>query len=157
VTIATLVFLNGGYFFCCVPFIYGNPSVIMIAGITPVIVTAAPFSFNDLEEFFRPRYGTYVNQPLIVMTGLVNFAFYGASAFASLLACLNQFEIKVDRPRRGFPGYPRNVSREGSLLEEETELSREDIQFVEPGGDEEDPGEGPELDENPGPNSDPAS
>ena len=48
-TIAILVFLNGGYLFCCMPAMNGPGSILFTAGVTPMIVTAAPFSFSDLE------------------------------------------------------------------------------------------------------------
>ena len=51
-TVAILVFLNGGYLFCCAPAMYGSESAVIMAGVTPLIVTIAPFSFSDLEEFF---------------------------------------------------------------------------------------------------------
>ena len=51
-TIAVLVFLNGGYLFCCLPLIEGTDVVIVLAGFTPMIVTYAPFSARELESFF---------------------------------------------------------------------------------------------------------
>ncbi|HWT78659.1 MAG TPA: ABC transporter permease, partial [Candidatus Methylomirabilis sp.] len=55
-TIAILGFLNGGYLFCCTPAMNGPGSILFTAGVTPMIVTVAPFSFSELEEFFRPRH-----------------------------------------------------------------------------------------------------
>ena len=52
-TIAILLFLNGGYLFCCMPAMNGPESLLFTAGVTPMILNAAPFSFSDLEWFLR--------------------------------------------------------------------------------------------------------
>ncbi|HMF38105.1 MAG TPA: hypothetical protein VKF17_15775 [Isosphaeraceae bacterium] len=105
-----------------------------------MIVTAAPFSFSDLEEFFRPGYNTYgPGRTTLVMTGVLSLAFYGVSAFALLHAFLSRFETEVDRPRRGFSDYPESVSREGIVFEEQEQdkPDQDGIVFVEQSGDEE--------------------
>jgi len=135
-TIAILVFLNGGYLFCCAPAMYGPESMVFAAGVTPMIVTAAPFSFSDLDESFR---SFAPHQTTLVMTLVFSLAFYAVSAFALLHACLNRFEIEVDRPRRGIADDLAGVSRE-SIMFEEPEPDRPDqdgILFVEQAGDEE--------------------
>ena len=52
-TIAVLVFLNGGYLFCCIPLIEGTDVVIVLAGFTPMIVTYAPFSARSSSRSSR--------------------------------------------------------------------------------------------------------
>jgi len=145
-TIAILVFLNGGYLFCCAPVMSG-PSV-LTAGVTPMIVTVAPFSFYDLEHFFRPgdiMYGP--SRTTVIMTGVLSLAFYGVSAFALFHACLNRYEIEVGRPRRNVSYLPGSVSREGIVFEEEeNELDEEGIRFLGQEGDEEAHGQSPLAD-----------
>jgi hypothetical protein len=153
-TIAILVFLNGGYLFCCTPAMNGPGSILFTAGVTPMIVTAAPFSFSDLEWFLRDPPHAYAPSPTtFVMTGMLSFAFYGVSAFALLHACLSRFEIEVDRPRRGFSNDPDSVSREGIVFEEQEQdkPDQDGILFVEQAGDEEDRQQSPQDDSSPGP------
>ena len=153
-TIAILVFLNGGYLFCCTPAMNGPGSILFTAGVTPMIVTAAPFSFSDLEWFLRDPPHAYAPSPTtFVMTGMLSFAFYGVSAFALLHACLSRFEIEVDRPRRGFSNDPDSGSREGIVFEEQEQdkPDQDGILFVEQAGDEEDRQQSPQDDSSPGP------
>ena len=152
-TIAILVFLNGGYLFCCMPAMNGPESLLFTAGVTPMILNAAPFSCSDLEWFLRdprPARSTFV------MTGVLSLAFYGVSAFALLHACLSRFETEVDRPRRGFSDYPDSVSREGIVFEEQEQdkPDQDGILFVEQAGDEEGRQQSPQDDSSSGPHPD---
>lgn len=156
-SIAILVFLNGGYLFCCTPAMNGPGSILFTAGVTPMIVTAAPFSFSDLEWFLRDPPHAYAPSPTtFVMTGMLSFAFYGVSAFVLLHACLSRFEIEVDRPRRGFSNDSESVSREGIVFEEQEQdkPDQDGILFVELAGDEEDRQQSPQDDSSPGPHPD---
>ncbi len=115
-TIAILLFLNGGYLCCCAPAMNGPESFLFTAGVTPMIVTAAPFSFSELDESFR----SFAPRPEpIVLTFVLSLVFYGVAAVALLHACLNRFDIEVDRPRRRLAVDPERVSREGIVFEEQ--------------------------------------
>ena len=153
-TIAILVFLNGGYLFCCTPAMNGPESFLFTVGVTPMIVTAAPFSFSDLR---RPPGAYGPSLTTLVMTGVLSLAFYGVSAFVLLHACLSRFEIEVDRPRRGFSDYPDSVSREGIGFEEQEQdkPDQDGILFVEQAGDEEGRQQSPQDDSSSGPHPDP--
>jgi ABC-type Na+ efflux pump permease subunit len=156
-TIAILVFLNGGYLFCCTPAMNGAESILFTAGVTPMIVTAAPFSFSDLEWFLRDPPHAYAPSPTtFVMTGVLSLAFYGVSAYALLHACLSRFETEVDRPRRGFSDNPDSVSREGIVFEEQEQdkPDQDGILFVEQAGDEEGRQQSPQNDSSSGPHPD---
>jgi len=152
-TIAILVFLNGGYLFCCGPVMNGPESIVFTAGITPMIMTTAPFSFSDLDVSFR-SYGPSLE--VLVITVVFSLAFYGGSAFALLHACLSRFEIEVDRPRRGFSDDPASVSREGIVFEEQEpdEPDQDGILFVEQTADGEDRPQSPRDGGNHGPHLD---
>src|SRR5208337_3049738 len=156
-TIAILVFLNGGYLFCCTPAMNVAESILFTAGVTPMIVTAAPFSFSDLEWFLRDPPHAYAPSPTtFVMTGVLSLAFYGVSAYALLHACLSRFETEVDRPRRGFSDNPDSVSREGIVFEEQEQdkPDQDGILFVEQAGDEEGRQQSPQNDSSSGPHPD---
>jgi hypothetical protein len=152
-SIAILVFLNGGYLFCCTLAMNGPGSILFTAGVTPMIVTAAPFSFSELEEFLRdPPHTHEPSRTTIFMTGVFSLAFYGVSAFVLLHACLSRFETEVDRPRRGFSDYPDSVSREGIVFEEQEQdkPDQDGILFVEQAGDEEGRQQSPQDDSSSG-------
>jgi ABC-type transport system involved in multi-copper enzyme maturation permease subunit len=131
VTMAVLVFLNGGYIFCCIPIVQGSDSEVILAGVTPMVVTGAAFSFGDIDRLFQNSYPPHDWGAQIIMLGFFSFVFYGTAAFALLHACLNRFEIEVDRPRRFFRGYGSHVSREGIRFEDEEGTSQEGISFIE--------------------------
>jgi hypothetical protein len=134
-TIAILLFLNGGYLFCCTPAMNGPESMVFTAGVTPMIVTAAPFSYSDLDESFR---SIGPNREPLVLTFVFSLVFYGVSTIALLHACLNRFEIEVDRPRRVLSDYSESVSREGIVFEdpEPDKPDQDGVLFVEHDGEE---------------------
>jgi ABC-type Na+ efflux pump permease subunit len=141
-TVAILVLLNGGYLFCCAPAMYGHETFIFTAGVTPMIVAAAPFSYSELEEFLRPRSNDYgPARSTFVLTGLLSLTFYGVGAFGLLHACLSRFEIEVDRPRRASRYGIGSTSCEGIVFEEpDREESRPDqdgVLFIDHPGDNE--------------------
>ena len=150
-TIAILVFINGGYLFCCIPLIQGPGSILFTAGMTPMFVTAAPFSFSDLDEFSTGRgMFHYQDATLWIITAMVSLAFHGAAAFALYHACLNQFEIDVDRPRRFLGTYPQPVSAAGIVFVDEDCPGSDGVRFVENAGDVEGTGKSDEAYETPG-------
>jgi ABC-type transport system involved in multi-copper enzyme maturation permease subunit len=113
-TIATLIFLNGGYLFCCIPFIAGSDSIVVMAGFTPFIVTAAPFTASELDAFFSMTYSGAVEarSGAIVMV-ITSFGSYASAGFILWNVCLSQFELAVDRPMRSAPPYPTYVDSRG--------------------------------------------
>jgi ABC-type transport system involved in multi-copper enzyme maturation permease subunit len=133
-TIASLVFLNGGYLFCCLPLIIGPENLLLRAGITPMMVTAAPFTFTDLEEFLRPRNEDFGPRRIhLVLTVGLSLVAYGLSTYGLIHACLNRFGIVVDRPRRSDASVGKRLSEEGIRFDdqEEDEAGRDGVFFVE--------------------------
>jgi ABC-type Na+ efflux pump permease subunit len=110
-TIGLLVLLNGGYLFCCVPFLYGPESMIMAAGVTPMVVTTALFSFQDLHRFMTFNGGE--DQSLFIVTGIVSLGWYGIAGICLLKMCLERLETVANRPRRSMVMYPCRVSSAG--------------------------------------------
>lgn len=131
-TIAILLFLNGGYMFCCIPIMInsgpGTGSEIVLAGMTPLIVTFAPFSFEDFDVLFlRSARET----PAYILTGIASIAFYGLTAVGLYQGCLSRFETEADGPRRETATYPRHVSQKGITFADEAEADDEGIRFIE--------------------------
>jgi ABC-type transport system involved in multi-copper enzyme maturation permease subunit len=139
-TIAILFFLNWGYLFCCIPMLMGGGpgrgSELVAAGMTPLIVTFAPFSFEDLDNAFLHNMR---ETPGFILTGIISLVFYGLTSVGLYQGCLSRFEIDDDRPRGEYLRTPSKASREGIVFPDEDEAGDEGIQFV----------EGTELDEAP--------
>ena len=122
-TIAVLVFVNGGYLFCCMPLIDGPDVILVLAGCTPMIVTSAPFSARELDLFFSVSY-----------SGSLEFragrSRWGSSASDSMhprrsrcgtSACSNS-SVLVDRPTRPLPPYPGYADLRGIRFVEDRTL-----------------------------------
>jgi hypothetical protein len=127
ITVTSLVFLNGGYLFCCATAMRGEPdSIVIAAGVTPAVVAVAPFSYEEFGDFrrgigFNTRYGP--TRPGIVFTGLLSLFLYGGGALALLHACMARFAIEADRPRRGF----RKLDQSGiHYIQQDTHILEDD-------------------------------
>ena len=103
-TIATLVFLNGGYLMCCLPFRMNTPLVAL--GCTPFAHGLSLLSYRDLPDLLNPTSGGY-GGPFTGMGGgrfaLLCAASPVAYALAAILlttAALGGFDRAVDRPDR---------------------------------------------------------
>jgi ABC-type transport system involved in multi-copper enzyme maturation permease subunit len=92
-TMALLIFLNGGYLFCCIPFRVDTPA--MVAGCTPYIFTASLLSFSDLNDLGRGyRTGEFV------AACVIGTIFYGVAAAGLTAQLFTSFDQIVDRPDR---------------------------------------------------------
>jgi ABC-type transport system involved in multi-copper enzyme maturation permease subunit len=130
-TIGVLFFLNGGYLFCCVPFLHGPGEMVFLAGFTPLVVTGAVFTFTEVEAFFHLSHGfTIPSRTDIVMLVFFSVIIHASAAFALLHTCLSQFETVVDRPRRSLDSYPSLTSRQGILFVDEQGASDEGISYL---------------------------
>jgi ABC-type transport system involved in multi-copper enzyme maturation permease subunit len=130
-TIAILLLLNGGYLFCCIPMMAdppGSGAELVTAGITPLIVTISPFSYQDLDEFLCHNYR---ETPMFILTGIVSLGLYGLTAVGLYHSCLNRFDIEAGRPPGDYLKSPGNASREGIMFADEAETSDEGIEFIE--------------------------
>jgi ABC-type transport system involved in multi-copper enzyme maturation permease subunit len=130
-TIGVLVFLNGGYLFCCIPFLSLSGTIVILGGFTPLIVTGAVFTFADLDGFlYLSGRHTISDRGELFMMVFFSIVFHASAAFALLHTCLNQFENEVDRPRRLLLGFCGPVSREGIRFEDEQDMTDDGISFV---------------------------
>jgi ABC-type transport system involved in multi-copper enzyme maturation permease subunit len=123
-TIGILAFVNGGYLFCCVPFLQGPESIIAAAGVTPMIVTTALFSFHDLSDFLSWRYAR--DQTLFILAGLVSLSLYGFAGISLTRMCRERLETAFDRRLSNVIGRSSRVSSAGITFLEELEGSSED-------------------------------
>ncbi len=156
-SIAILVFVNGGYLFCCMPALNG-PETIITAGASPWLVTAAPFSWSDLELHPYPRYGSSL--ATLAVTFVINIGFYSALTFALFHTCLARFEIEVDRPRLRDPYDDSKIlDREGIVFQEQAnnDTEQDGIVFVEPTEQEKSQRQGSQGEVDPGSHADSAS
>jgi ABC-type transport system involved in multi-copper enzyme maturation permease subunit len=138
-TLGIGMFCNVGYLFCCFPVITGPPSIIVAAGVSPLIVVGATFSFSEFDEFLKGRYRPYPSE--IVVLGLFSLGFYGGVGLKLLHDCFVTFQLEADRPYKGW--WPRpEVSAQGiQFLEEEIPEGKEIVYIEEEPGSREDDAE----------------
>lgn len=109
-TVGLLIFISGGYLFCCMPLLWGEESTVVLAGFSPLIVTSAPFTADELDSFFSSSYpGSMDFRARAIVMAIISLAGYGMTAFAFWITGLQQFEVVVDRPRRSML-FPRRDS-----------------------------------------------
>jgi len=91
-TIALLIFSNGGYLFCCIPFRLDTPAV--IAGSTPAIVAVSLASYIDFRN-------TSSHQTSELIAGcILGVLAYAVAAAGLTAASFVGFDAVVDRPDR---------------------------------------------------------
>ena len=92
-TMALLIFLNGGYLFCCIPFEPDTPAIAALS--TPFVFTISLLSVQDFGEMFRiHRSGE------LIAACVACVIFYGCAAAGLTLSMFNSFDSVVDRPDR---------------------------------------------------------
>ncbi len=91
-TMATLIFTNGGYLFCCLPLGRGNDASVF-AGVTPALLA---LSLTDYREFSGPR-PSGANPIAAVLIGL---CFYGVASQGLTSYLYHAFDDLVGRPNR---------------------------------------------------------
>jgi ABC-type transport system involved in multi-copper enzyme maturation permease subunit len=125
-TIGLLVVFNGGYLFCCIPFMDGPESMIVVAGISPLIVTTALFSFQDLDGFMSSARA--VEQGRLVMTGIISLGWYGIASICLIRMCLERIEAACNRPSRPILMSPCRVSSAGiTFLDDDAERPEDEL------------------------------
>jgi ABC-type transport system involved in multi-copper enzyme maturation permease subunit len=104
-TMALLIFLNGGYLFCCIPVEPNTPAI--LAGSTPVIFAMSLLSAENLDQFGRNNdYGELFLASVICVLG------YGIAALALTASAFSAFDAVVDRPDRFRQDRTPNQQRE---------------------------------------------
>ena len=97
-TIATLVFLNGGYLMCCFPLRADTPLIVI--GVTPFIEAASLLSYDEFSSMFATgpdtvRYRHYGETAFICCAGCT--LYLAAAAILTSLA-INQFDDRDRSP-----------------------------------------------------------
>ncbi len=95
-TMAVLIFLNGGYLFCCIPFRPDTSAI--LAGCTPALFAASLLSPEDLG-FNRPRFSPEYYSGMVAATGL-GLLFYTVAAAVLTTILYSTFDEIADRPDR---------------------------------------------------------
>ncbi len=93
-TMALLIFLNGGYLFCCIPFRPNTAAI--IGGSTPVIFAVSMFSVEDLNRDSM----RYSRSGEAVVACVIGVLFYGVAAAGLTASLFSSFDTVVDRPDR---------------------------------------------------------
>jgi ABC-type transport system involved in multi-copper enzyme maturation permease subunit len=133
-TIGFLIFLQGGYLFCCVPLMHGRGEMVFLAGFTPMIVTGAVFTFAELEAFLHLTRGyTVPFRTDVFMLAFFSIVLHASAAFALLHSCLNQFETVVDRPRKLLESRSGSMSRQGIVFVDEQVTFDSGISYLDSG------------------------
>ena len=119
-TMALLIFLNGGYLFCCIPLEPNTPAI--AAGSTPFIFAASLMSVQDYGEVWtQPRSGE------VFAACVVGVMLYGFAAAGLTSAMFASFDSVVDRPDRfrqdRTPNQQREYLRDGPRKWPNDELS----------------------------------
>jgi ABC-type transport system involved in multi-copper enzyme maturation permease subunit len=127
--IGILLFLNGGYLMCCIPF--RVDTAIIAFACTPFLQAVAPLSYEDVRGVFDPtsvgyNARTYNSSAEIFMASVLGVIGYAGAAFGLMQAALGGFAKAVDRPT-----YPSELPIEPKLLKRPAggfgELPDEDV------------------------------
>ncbi len=103
-TMALLIFVNGGYMVCCIPF---RPDTsIITAGSTPVVFTISLASPYDLDHIS----GRHVGE--MITACILSIFLYGIAAAGLTSALFGTFDAVVDRPDRLRPDLTPAQQRE---------------------------------------------
>jgi hypothetical protein len=104
-TMALLIFLNGGYLFCCIPLEPNTPAI--AAGSTPFIFAISLLSVQDFGEVWQAHKSGEMFAACIM--GVMLYGFAAAGLTSSMFA---SFDSAVDRPDRFRQDRTPNQQRE---------------------------------------------
>jgi hypothetical protein len=94
-----LMITNWAYLFCCWPLRLDYSTLIMV-GVTPMIEGGSLLSYQDVSRVFSSP-----NLPRdfeAIMTGCLGVLLYGVAALCLTLRSFVSFDVKIDRPYRGW-------------------------------------------------------
>lgn len=103
-TVAALVFLNGGYLMCCIPFFFRSEGTPVFAlGCSPAVVATSLMSYQDLWQALgweqTPYYGPRTGEMALMC--VLSVLAYGIGGAALLAGATAGFDRAIDRPMRG--------------------------------------------------------
>ncbi len=104
-SMALLIFLNGGYLFCCIPF---QPNTVAIwGGSTQFIFAVSLLSPHDIEEMGGSR-----DTGELIAACIIGVLFYGIAAAGLTTSLFTSFDRSVDRPDRSRQERTPNQQKE---------------------------------------------
>jgi ABC-type transport system involved in multi-copper enzyme maturation permease subunit len=98
-TMVIMMITNWAYLFCCLPLRLDYSTLIMV-GVTPIIEGGSLLSYQDVSRLFSP-----FNLPRgfeAILTGCLGVLLYGVAALCLTLRSFVSFDVKIDRPCRGW-------------------------------------------------------
>jgi hypothetical protein len=107
-TIAVVLFANGGYLFCCLPLQPDTPAVAF--GCTPAVLACSLVTWwevNDLVSLLSPAPWSSSRLPELIGLVALGTLAYAVAAAGLSLASLIGFDAAIDRPSRDEP--PRSI------------------------------------------------
>jgi ABC-type transport system involved in multi-copper enzyme maturation permease subunit len=119
-TVAILVFLNGGYLLCCFPMGWDTPLVGV--GSTPFILGAIPISYDEFWEFISHE-PSRRDLGEAALTCILSMLGYGVAACGLATVTIAKFDAAVDRPRSEPTGSsPGHADKPGGKLADDPAL-----------------------------------
>ena len=104
-TMGLLIFLNGGYLFCCIPMQPNTPAI--SAGSTPVVFALSLMSVEDLRNL-----GGSNRMGEMFAASIMSVVCYGFAALGLTASLFNSFDSVIDRPDRFRQDRTMNQQRE---------------------------------------------
>jgi len=100
-TIGALIFVNGGYLFCCLPF-WRNSTPAVVSGCTPLVCGASLVSFYEVANVFKSpaERGMFDFTEVIVTISILGPILYAVMAAALTLQMIVGFDRTIDRTDR---------------------------------------------------------
>jgi len=115
-TVAILLVVNGGYMMCCIPL---EPDTVLIAaGVTPMIEAMALMSYNDVNNLFSTSHNGRHREFEMFVTCLLGLITYAVAATVLTNMAITRFDEAADRPRRPLISF-QNSPREKPKPDEE--------------------------------------
>ena len=107
ITLAIVIFLNGGYLFCCIPLSPQTPAAFF--GVTPMMHYFSAWSYGDVSALAGRGHGRSVFGPRdypghVAWSLLISYAAFGLLAAGLTTWAVFGFDAAIDRPTRPRPG-----------------------------------------------------
>jgi ABC-type transport system involved in multi-copper enzyme maturation permease subunit len=116
-TMLILLLINGVYLACCLPS-SGFDSILVAAGVTPMIEGLSLLSYQDVWRLFRSVHGRDFEAAMTCVVGVV---VYGAAALALTTRAFATFDARIDRPQRNWE-RPMIAKKDLEILEVEGDV-----------------------------------
>jgi ABC-type transport system involved in multi-copper enzyme maturation permease subunit len=103
-TVALLIFLNGGYFMCCIPLQPDSP--VILVGCTPALFATSLTTYDDFWHLLGwsswPHHSMPSHLSELVAANAIGLMLYGTAAMSLTLVSFHSFDDAIDRPKRNL-------------------------------------------------------